>query len=232
MKRIVLVRHATAVKRSPDKQDFDRALRKSGEKEARDMVKRTKALVGKPQLMISSPADRALETAKIFAKGFGYPIKKIEKRQELYEELLPKTFLELLKGLDDQLDSVMIFGHDPSFTEFARFLLPEFNDAMPKCGVVVAAVDAPSWSEIAPALSKAEQILYPGGQASAKTAEKEKRKELGAKIESTLTKTLADIGIDGSTYVKDQVHRLSSKLAKRLSSHADSTAVEKGQKQQ
>lgn len=232
MKHVILVRHATAVKKAPSKSDFDRSLRKSGEKEARDMVKRTKDLVGKPALIITSPANRAVETAKVFAKGLGYPVKKIELHEALYEELAPETFLQFLKGLDDKVDSVMIFGHDPSFTEFARFLLPDFDEALPKCGVVVAGINTTAWAEIAPKHSKAEQFFYPGDRAATKTTEREIRKQLGARIETTLAETLSDFGIDGSTYVKDELHRASSKLAKRLASQANAAERAKGSKRQ
>ncbi len=77
MKRITLVRHATAVPRNPKKDDFGRSLRKKGRREAKAMGEWYKNVEEQPDVMISSPANRAIETARVFAKTLGYPAKKI-----------------------------------------------------------------------------------------------------------------------------------------------------------
>ena len=79
MKNIILVRHATAVKRDSEKSDVKRSLKKSGHKEAREMGKHLKEMDIHPDLFISSPAKRAIETAEIVAERLGYSVKKIEK---------------------------------------------------------------------------------------------------------------------------------------------------------
>jgi phosphohistidine phosphatase len=68
MKRIVLVRHATAAAKQADAEDFDRSLRKKGRKEARALAGWYQTVAEVPDLLLTSPANRALETALIFAK--------------------------------------------------------------------------------------------------------------------------------------------------------------------
>jgi phosphohistidine phosphatase len=218
MKKIILVRHATAGKRDPAESDFDRVLKKSGRKEARDMSKRLKDLEAKPALFVSSPAPRALETAKLFAKAFGCPAKKIDMREELYGGMASEELLRLIKGLDDSVDSVMIFGHDPTFTEFARYMVSELEEPIPKCGVVGIATDATTWTKVTPALSKKEYFLHPGRRPSAKIIQKELRRELGEQIERNIARTLSDFGIDNNDDVRKELQRASVKLAKRLAS--------------
>lgn len=218
MKQIVLVRHATAVKKAPT--DFDRGLKKAGRKEARDMSKRLKDMEVKPSLMVSSPADRALETAKIFAKALGYATKKISKRDELYPDPSPKSFLSLIEGLDDKANSVVIFGHDPSLSGFARLLLPDFDTALPKCGVLAVKVEVDSWAKVPKAKCEKEYFVFPADRRAAKVLQDELRRNLGAKIEQDLAQTLADFGIDGGADVRKQLHQFSAKLAKQLARQA------------
>jgi phosphohistidine phosphatase len=216
VKKIILVRHATAGKKCPGDSDFDRVLKKTGRKEARDMSKRLKDLKAKPALFVSSPAPRALETAKLFSKAFGYPAKKIDKREELYGGMTSDELLRLVKGLDDGVDSVMIFGHDPTLTEFARYMLPELEEPVPKCGVVGIATDATTWRKVKPTVSKKEYFLYPSRQSSAKIMRKALRRELGEQIERNIARTLSDFGIDNNDDVRKELQRASVKLAKRL----------------
>jgi len=216
VKHIILVRHATAVKRDPEKPDFDRSLKKSGRKESREMTERLKDLKVRPGLFVSSPANRALETAEIFAKGLKHPVKKIEKIEKLYDEISPEEFLELISGLDDQFDSAIIFGHDPSFTEFAQFLIPGFDGDLPKCGVLGVEVDVAVWADVVPELVKKMYFFYPGDADDARTRAKEVRKELRAQIEKSLANAIADFGIDGGKGLTKSLRKVSVKLAREL----------------
>ncbi len=220
MKKIVLVRHATAMKKASSGRDYDRSLKKAGRKEARDMSKRLKDVAVKPVLMVSSPAERALETAKVFAKTLGYGVKKIAKRDELYNELAPKHFLTLIEGLDDKASSVVIFGHDPSLSGFARFLLPGFDATLPKAGVLGIQVQADSWAKVTPAKCEKEYFVFPSDRRADKALEEEIRRDLGARIEQNLSQTLSDFGIDGGDDVQKQLHQFSARLAKRLARQA------------
>ena len=216
MKKIVLVRHATAVKRDSEKPDVKRSLKKSGRKEAREMGKRLKEMKIHPDLFISSPANRAIETAEIIAKRLGHPVKKIEKIEELYRELPPKAFLDLMRSLDDKVDSAIFFGHDPAFTDFARSLVSGFDSDLPKAGVLGVEVDVAVWADVKPELARKAYFLYPGDTAVAKEREKEARRELGTRIEKSLASAVADFGIVGSKDLMETLRRVSTKLAKRL----------------
>jgi len=216
MKRIILVRHATAVKRGAEKADLKRSLKKSGRKEAREMGKRLKEMEIHPDLFISSPANRAIETAEIIADRLGHSVKKIEKIEELYGELPPKGFLELIRSLDDKVDSAILFGHDPAFTDFARFLVSGFDSDLPKAGVLGVEVDVAVWADVKPELARKAYFFYPGDTAVAKEREREARRELGTRIEKSLASAVADSGIVCDKDLMEKLHRVSTKLAKQL----------------
>ena len=220
MKRIILVRHATAVKRGAEKADAKRPLKKSGCEEAREMGKRLKEMKIHPDLFISSPANRAIETAEIIAKGMGHSVKKIEKIEELYRELPPKGFLELIRSLDDKVDSAILFGPDSAFTDFARFLVSGFDSDLPKAGVLGVEVDVAVWADVKPELARKDYFFYPGDTAVAKEREREVRRELGTKIETSLASAVADFGIVGGKDLTEKLRRVSTKLAKQLAPRA------------
>jgi len=94
MKMIYLVRHAAAADRSEPISDFDRPLIEKGKKESQKMANLLKSQGIKPQIYLSSSAIRAVETAQIFAKTFGYPKSKIILDEKIYSSSsgsIPKT---------------------------------------------------------------------------------------------------------------------------------------------
>jgi len=173
-----------------------------------------------PDLFISSPANRAIETAEIIAKCLGHSAKKIEKTEKLYNELPPEGFLELIKSLDDKVDSAILFGHDPAFTDFARFLVSGFDSDLPKAGVLGVQVDVAVWADVKPELARKVYFFYPGDTAVAKEREREVRRELGTKIETSLASAVADFGIVGGEDLTEKLRRVSTKLAKQLAPRA------------
>ena len=218
MKTVVLVRHATAVKRSPEKTDFHRSLKKAGRKEADEMSRRLKALKVHPKLFVSSPANRAFETAEIFAERLGRPAKKIQKREELYGDLSPQGFLELIRGLDDKYDSAVFFGHDPLFTDFARFLVPGFDQDMPKAGVLSIEAAASTWKEVTPESTKTAFFFYPGDAADTKTRRKDIRKEIETRIEKAISEIIEEFRIPRDEELTHGTQNTGAKLAKKLAS--------------
>ena len=99
-------------------------------------------------MIVTSPADRALETARAFVERLGIPAERVAVREQLYGGLLPEEFLHIVREFDDAHATVMIFGHDPSFSEFAAFLIPGFKQLIPKAGVVAIDLDRKSWSAV------------------------------------------------------------------------------------
>ena len=98
MKTLYLVRHAKAISQELGVNDFKRSLSKQGRDDAVAMSKRLWKKGIAPDLLLSSPADRALETAHIFAEQFDYPVQRILLKDEIYDEDAD-VVRELLKPL-------------------------------------------------------------------------------------------------------------------------------------
>ncbi|MBK5280437.1 MAG: histidine phosphatase family protein [Bacteroidia bacterium] len=149
MKTLYLIRHAKSSWDDLDLKDFDRPLNERGKKDAPRMAKRLKEKKVFPDLMLSSPAERALTTCKEIAKVLGYLEENIKSDSRLYhadEDQLLKIVQEI-KDLNDAEEVVMIFGHNPGLTVFANLLLNEHIPNIPTCGVVAADMKISSWND-------------------------------------------------------------------------------------
>ena len=83
-KTLYLVRHAKSSWKDSSLDDRDRPLNKRGRRTAPDMGQRLAAQGHHPELMISSPANRAHSTAKIIAAEIGYDPSLIHIEEALY----------------------------------------------------------------------------------------------------------------------------------------------------
>lgn len=146
MKTLFLVRHAKSSRDDPSLPDRDRPLDDRGEQDAPKMGKRLAKHDVKPDLIVSSPATRALATAHPIAEELGYRRKDIVVNDRLYESSAD-TLLEVIQGLDNKLDCVMLFGHNPEFSDLAHRLSSEIGD-MPTCAVAEFRFDVKAWSDV------------------------------------------------------------------------------------
>lgn len=135
MKTVILVRHAKSSWDDPELSDFERLLNKRGLKDAAMMASIINEKGIKPDLIISSPAVRALATAQHFAEAMSYPLDSIRREKAIYEHG-PNGTLRILQKLDPDINTVMVFGHNPDFTHLVNFFTNKPFAHMPTCGVV------------------------------------------------------------------------------------------------
>jgi phosphohistidine phosphatase len=147
MKVLILVRHAKSSWDDPGMTDKERPLSNRGKRDAPEMGERLKKQGIIPALMICSPAKRAKSTAKKFAKQLSYPKEKIRIEEGIYEGS-QEDLLVLIKNLQTNPDSVMVFGHNPVITEFANALSGINIHNIPTCGVVSIQFDINEWQQI------------------------------------------------------------------------------------
>ncbi|TDX13194.1 SixA phosphatase family protein [Petrotoga sibirica] len=120
MKNLILVRHAKAEKRSAEIDDFERKLTKVGRNDSKEVAEYVAKLLNKVELMITSPALRAKETAEIFEKSFKSKPEILE--EELLYEGEVEEIIEKISNITKGYNNVMIFGHNPTFDELAKKL--------------------------------------------------------------------------------------------------------------
>lgn len=121
MKTIYIVRHAKSHRKEERAEDFDRTLTADGRQDALQLGHFLKSKNIFPDLIISSTANRAINTAQIIADEINYPRTEIELNASLYEIELD-DLLKILRGLDDNLRSVMLVGHNPPMSIMSDYL--------------------------------------------------------------------------------------------------------------
>ena len=146
-KELILVRHAKSSWDDTSLSDFERPLNKRGLKNAPDMGKRLDDKEYSPELIITSPALRAISTAKIIAQEINYPEKKIKEEPAIYDASL-NALLNLLASFDDDVSSIMMVGHNPGFTYLCDFLSNAGIDNLPTCSISLLQLNVEKWSSI------------------------------------------------------------------------------------
>lgn len=159
MKTLALVRHAKSPRSEVALSDKKRPLAARGRRDALKMGKRLAHRKIRPDLILSSPACRALETAKIIARKLDYRSKGIVIENSLYPGRMSEL-LDLIRMLGDELKCVMLFGHNPALAQLVSYL--SGTDArMPTCAVAELTFNVKSWSEIGAASLAAVMLHCP-----------------------------------------------------------------------
>lgn len=156
MKKLYLVRHAKSSWKEEGIQDMDRPLKGRGITDAYNTAEWLYQQGEVPDHMVSSPATRALHTALIFARNLEHPFSSIEIRPEIYHAST-KDLLNLVYTFDDAYDSVMLFGHNPTITDFVNKCIDHRIDNVPTTGVACLKFDADRWLDID---KKAELVFF------------------------------------------------------------------------
>jgi len=159
MKTLFLIRHAKSSWGDTALPDEDRPLNDRGRRDAPKMGERLAKRDVKPDLILSSPAMRAVKTAEIIAKKLDYGRKDIVVDDRLYA-VGADDLLDVIHKLSDKLDRVMLFGHNPELTELAHRLSSKITH-MPTCAVAEFTFDAKSWSKIGKVKPAKVALDYP-----------------------------------------------------------------------
>lgn len=158
MKTLYLLRHAKSSWENPSLSDFDRPLNERGLLAAPltgfEMLKRK--LV--PQMILSSPAVRALETAELVVKAgeFG---SSIVVNDRIYEAS-PRCLLEVISKIDDERNPAMIVGHNPGMEGLIRILTGAV-EPMPTAALAVLDLDIERWQDAMDGCGKTREVLRP-----------------------------------------------------------------------
>lgn len=117
---LLLMRHAKSDWSNDSLTDHERPLNQRGQKAAPLMGRHLALRRLVPDLLITSNAVRATQTAALVAEACGYAGKIVE-RSNLYLAP-PKTYLELLRDIPSTAQRVMMIGHNPGLSDLASQL--------------------------------------------------------------------------------------------------------------
>ena len=160
IKTLLLIRHAKSSWDNIAVSDFDRTLNDRGKKDAPAMAKRLINRNIPIDAIISSPAKRAKKTATCFAEEYGFDESQIIYRPELYAAPL-MVFYNVVREIDDSLNHVAIFSHNPGITEFANSLTGFRVDNMPTCSIFGIKIAIKHWKDFSEAKKEFWFFDYP-----------------------------------------------------------------------
>jgi phosphohistidine phosphatase len=158
MKTLFLLRHAKSGWKDSDLRDFDRPLTTRG--------KRAAAVIGRylrkheitPDLVISSPAERARETVEIVLASSRLSV------EPRYDERIyaahPGRLLEVISQLDEQAESALLVGHNPGFEELVTHLTGN-TLRMPTAALAQIGLDIDKWRQIRTGTGQLQRMTKP-----------------------------------------------------------------------
>ena len=159
-KQLLLIRHGKSEWGNSHLADFDRPLNSRGLRNAPEMATRILRRDLVPELIVSSPALRALTTAKHFAQVWNKPLDQISEETSIYEANVP-ALLKVVNKLSNKYDKVVLFGHNPGLTDFANYLSDAKIVNVPTCGTVLMEFPFDKWEHISHHTGTLLQFDYP-----------------------------------------------------------------------
>lgn len=160
MKMLSLLRHADASWSNPSLSDFDRPLNMQGEKDAALMGDRLHVQGVQPGQIVSSPALRAITTAGIMAGALHRDSRQILRIPSIYEASL-NDLMEVVRGFDDQLEHVLLVGHNPGLSMLASILTGQRYN-LPTCAFLSLTLVIDEWPELMPGVGREQVCFRPG----------------------------------------------------------------------
>lgn len=142
-RNIFIIRHAKAADPYQYDTDYERPLNKRGKNDAPMMGKRLLDNNIIPDLIISSTAERAAETATAIAQEVNYKEEKILWRKDLYHAPMAYIDAVLSEALDKTTaQNIFIVAHNFGVTDYVNEKIKDFEiDNLPTCGIVGFALE-------------------------------------------------------------------------------------------
>lgn len=147
MKTLLILRHAKSSHEQPGLTDHQRRLNDRGLRDAPRVGEALRERRLQPDLVVSSTAERARETAELVAAACGYsPDRAIAFRDGLYLAP-PASYVQELAATDDRLGTVLVVGHNPGISEWLSRLAGEFH-SLPTAALAHLELTLDSWASL------------------------------------------------------------------------------------
>ena len=158
MKTLFVLRHAKSSWENPDWSDFERPLNSPGLDAARFIGELIYERGLQPQMIVSSPAKRAKQTA-VLVKEIAEVSKPVKFDERIYEAS-PLTLFNLIREFDEKWESILIVGHNPGFENLVRMLTGE-TVSMPTAALARINLDIENWHDVETSSNELEFLIRP-----------------------------------------------------------------------
>jgi phosphohistidine phosphatase len=157
MKELLIVRHAKSSWDYPHLNDYDRPLNDRGKRDAPKMAQWLSSQDINADLILSSGAERAKNTAIAFQAVLNIPM---EIDDQLYHASRSKL-MNIIKHTESSINSLILVSHNPGLNDLADYLLSGFPDNIPTTGIVSLKLDIEKWSETSTKNASLDFFQYP-----------------------------------------------------------------------
>jgi phosphohistidine phosphatase len=158
MKTLLLLRHAKSSKDDPSLIDFDRPLNERGKNDAQLIGKYIRQQKIKADFVVSSPAERARQTAELVVKSAGLKVElRFDKR--IYEAAV-RSLLNVVSQIEDTANAVVLVGHNPGFAELLEALTGEARD-LPTASLACIELSLEKWSKAQANVGQLKWLVTP-----------------------------------------------------------------------
>jgi phosphohistidine phosphatase len=160
-KTLYLMRHADASWPQSGQRDFDRPLSSLGKIHAQEMSGRLGERGIRADVILSSPAQRAIETLVLIRENIETPGSKVEFEESIYEADV-SDLLKIIHALEDRYSSALIIGHNPALTWLINKITP-VNIANAPAGTLASIhIATPRWKDFGLVDASLIDLDYPG----------------------------------------------------------------------
>lgn len=160
MKSLCLIRHAKSSWNDEYVEDFERLLNHRGLQDAPEMGARLMSQGFKPERIISSPAFRALATARRIARELTFDSDEIITDMRIYDAPVG-NLLALIREIPDDINQIALIGHNPGIHKLSQFLTSTAPVEYPTCAVYWMQFGFNRWREISPLSGELIYYDYP-----------------------------------------------------------------------
>lgn len=167
MKTVFYIRHAKSSWKDFNLDDIDRTLNNRGRRDAPVMAVKLKALIDSDEsvnlnnsMILSSNSVRTKETLELFNNYLGIEQDRINYDSNLYLAD-SDTLVEALFQVEDQLNCVFLFAHNPGLTILANQCRTTLVDNIPTCGIFRVDFNVSRWKEVDPISADSRLLMFP-----------------------------------------------------------------------
>lgn len=158
-KILYLIRHGKAEDHSFLKRDYGRNLVEKGINRSQIVAQKIKAQLSLEEiLVISSSANRALQTAEVFGEILGYLKSEIQQERSIYEAYYTEI-LKVINKVDDNVNTFFIFGHNPGLSDLTNYLCNSYIDLKTSHAAKIILPEGFNFSEVSGSTCKLECVI-------------------------------------------------------------------------
>ena len=160
VKTLLLLRHAKSSWDDNTLRDFERPLNKRGLKAAPmvgGMMRKRKL---RPELVLSSPAQRAKETTRLVCEAAGLVV--VARYEDGIYEASARRLLEIVSQIEDAVNTAMLVGHNPGLEELLTSLTGGLH-RMTTASLACIELGIEGWREVTSGTGTLQWLVKPKG---------------------------------------------------------------------